>query len=181
MKLNDKLYIKKVIIAPVYKLNSKNGYIDINNPYVHDNRWIAIYPVPRTDNKFFYNLHNNFEIINSKSNSFTDEYVVDIDDSKLLIDYLDRFDKYHISYKKLLYITIPITKYEKYKNYDMKRKLYMKFGKKYIVDDIHYKDYTEYNSIMEKKNHFAIDIENNEPVSYGYINDEIPYVLRKRR
>ena len=57
----------------------------------------------------------------------------------------------------------------------------MKFGKKYIIDDVYYKNHIEHNSIMEKKNHFAIDIENNEPVSYGYINDEIPYILRKRK
>ena len=54
MKQNDKIDIMKVIIAPKYKLNMKNGYVDINNPYIHSNKWVAIYPVEGANFKSFY-------------------------------------------------------------------------------------------------------------------------------
>ena len=59
MKQNDKIDIMKVIIAPVYELNSIDEYIDINNPYIHSNKWVAIYPIEETNFRSFYNLSDN--------------------------------------------------------------------------------------------------------------------------
>lgn len=184
--LNRKLDIMKVIIAPVYKLNSKNGHTDINSPYVHSNKWVAIYPIPGRNFRSFYNLSKDFEKINLKSDIITDEEVVDLNNSKLLTEYFKNVknitNKRYITYKKLLYIIIPIAQHEKYKNSNMKkRRKFVSLSNKFLTTDLYYKNHTEYNAIVEKKNYFAIDIENNEPVSYGYVSDDIPYVLRKRR
>ena len=185
MKQNDKIDIMKVIIAPEYKLNLKNEHIDINNPYIHSNKWIAIYPVEGANFKSFYNLSDNLNIINLKTDKKIEDKVVDLNGAKLLSDYISDIKKVskkrYMKYNDILYITVPITQHEKYKNNDMKKRKAVSLSNKFLTTDLYYKNHIEYNAIVEKKNHFAINIEDNEPVSYGYISDEIPYVLRKRK
>ena len=180
-----KLDLRQVLIAPTCKLNSKDGYVDINNMYVPDGRYIAIYPIVGTRYKVFYNLYDHFKPINIKSYNYNlSDRVVDYENAKLLVEYLDDYklaitDRY-LSYNKLMYITAPITQHEKYIKNNMEQKREIKFGRKYINDDIYYKNSVEHNCLLEKNYYFARDFDTSEPVSYGYINDEIPYVLRKK-
>ena len=185
-KLNEKIDIMQVIIAPLYKLNIKNGYVNINNPYIHSNKWVAIYPVEGTNLKSFYNLSDNLNIINLKPDKKLEDKVVDLNGAKLLSEYIDDVKKIskkrYMKYNDILYIIVPIAQHEKYKNNDMKkRRKYVSLSRRFLTTDLYYKNHIECNAIVEKKNHFAIDMDNNEPVSYGYINDEIPYILRKRK
>ena len=186
MKQSDKIDIMKVIIATVYKLNLKNGYVDINNPYIHSNKWVAIYPIEETNFRSFYNLSDNLNIINLKTDKKLEDKVVNLNGAKLLSDYISDVKKIskkrYMKYNDILYITVPITQHEKYANNDMKkRRKFINLSRKFLTTDVYYKNHVEYNAIVEKKNHFAINIEDNEPVSYGYVSDEIPYVLRKRK
>lgn len=186
MKINDKIDIMKVIIASEYKLNMKNGYVDINDPYIHSNKWVAIYPVEGTNLKSFYNLSDNLNIINLKTDKKLEDKVVDLNGAKLLSDYISDIKKIskkrYMKYNDILYITVPITQHEKYKNNNIKkRRRFISLSRRFLTTDLYYKNHVECNAIVEKKNHFAINIEDNEPVSYGYISDEIPYVLRKRK
>ena len=181
----EKLDIRQVLIAPTCKLNINDGYIDINNMYIPDGRYIAIYPKLGTNFKIFYNLYNKFIPINVKSNNYNlGDREVDLDNAKLLVEYLDDYkiaitDRY-LSHNKLMYIAAPITQYEMYRKNKNNKKREIKFGRKYINDDIYHKNSVEHNCLLEKNYYFARDFDTSEPVSYGYINDEIPYVLRKK-
>ena len=153
--------------------------------YVPDGKYIAIYPIVGTKYKVFYNLYDHFNPINVKSNNYNlGDRVVDLDNAKLLIEYLDDYkiaitDRY-LKYKKLLYITVPITQYETYKNSIISSKRDVKFGKKYVNSDIYHSDFIDYNGLLEKKDFHLLNIDDSEPVSYGKLNDEIPYILKRK-
>ena len=182
--LNKKIDIRQVIIAPVYEIRHDHTRIDMNNPFKHKNKWVALFPIVGTGFKSFYNLSDNFNQIStlSKQTRIGEEFV-NLEESTLLIDYLEDSkylsDKRYMSYRKLLYLIVPITQFEKYKRFKEKDiNITLKKGRT-IVKDVVYKDDILYSKVLKKQKHFAVDIEENIPVSFKYINDEIPYVKRR--
>ena len=190
IKLNKKIDINQVIIAPVYalkrnELEFKNSVIHRYSLHVYNNEFAALIPMPECETLRFYNLSNNFEEISSASSGIKlDKRIVNLKEAKPLTDYLNLLkfsfpESGHISYKKLLYIIEPITKLEEYRHNTGIKKI--KNGKKkYMNADVALNNDIFNNCVLEKDKHFAIHSLNGLPVSYEYINDDIPYVLKKR-
>ena len=191
-KLNKKIDIKQVIIAPVFALKSKEITYEgdiIHRHAVHgyNNEFAAVIPIYNEEFGAYYNLSNNFEEIDKV---FSDKHyvqlnkrLVNIEEGKKLIDYLtsSKFsfnENRYISYKNLLYIIEPITKFEEYRH-NSNRKKFKYDEKKCISVDVNFKNKLFNNCMLEKGKHYALYTQNGLPVSYEYISDEIPYVLKK--
>lgn len=188
-KLNKKIDIRQVIIAPVYTRKSLDYKFtsDIVHRYVnhgYNNEFAAVIPMYDYRDDEFYNLSNNFEKINAFSNGVKeDKRLVNIRQGKPLINYLQssKFgfnENRYISYKNLLYIIEPITKFEEYRH-NSNRKEFKYDEKKCISVDVNFKNKLFNNCMLEKDKHYALYTQNGLPVSYEYISDEIPYVLKK--
>lgn len=188
-KLNKKIDIRQVIIAPVYTRKSLDYKFtgDIVHRYVnhgYNNEFAAVIPMYDYRDDEFYNLSNNFEKINAFSNGVKeDKRLVNIRQGKPLINYLQssKFgfnENRYISYKNLLYIIEPITKFEEYRH-NSNRKKFKYDEKKCISVDVNFKNKLFNNCMLEKDKHYALYTQNGLPVSYEYISDEIPYVLKK--
>lgn len=109
-KLNKKIDIREVIIAPVYTrktLDYKFTGDTVHRHVVHgyNNEFAAIIPIIDGETEYFYNLSNNFELIVAVSSGVqSNKRLVDIGQGKKLIDYLQssKFsfnENRYISYK----------------------------------------------------------------------------------
>lgn len=181
--MNKILDIRRVIIAPKYEKNIKNYYFNcgvIDEKIIYDNshEWLALYWDDKTNK--LYDLSNKFKEIKSLESGLIDEeYLVDLKKMKYLTEFFKNpIYKFDIKYNDLLYVVEPIIIFQKYLhnsncnciNYD---------ENKLISSSVYIKGVKLENHIFEKHKYFAIDIYDGAPVSYEYINDNIPYILLK--
>lgn len=186
-KMPRKLKIDEIRIAPIRQLLIKrnvdgNKYIEyIYSPTI---RFVAIYP---DDEDYFYDISSYGNIVyydldyGSERDKKVGDIKVELKKSKKLVDYLDSSEyKYThnklINVKDLMYIVEPLIQKL---NCDIKKD---KSNIMYNYDNVVVVPiYSGNNKIGDKKvelfDFFAIDISNGYPVSYGFVNNDIPYLI----
>lgn len=180
------LDIGKVLITPKYKKVTKNFYfigggVTSRTFYEYSHEWIAIYP--HEYESFFYNLSKSRKDKIYPVGCYQDcEYVINPNYNRELLDYLEivkyKYDKVkNISYNDLLYLIEPITHMQKYlkeKNIDS-----IQTDPSKLVTGIVYKsDQVVACRILEEHKYFLLDVSTGMPISYRFINNEIPYVIK---
>ena len=183
-----KLELNKIIIVPKYKKAIKSFYITggelaLRIFYEYTNEWIAIYPSNEKD--VYYNLSDNFEKIRKAKNELSSpDYTFYIKKAIKLTDFLQsskfKYDIKNIKYNDLLYLIEPITRMQEYL-YKEGKKYYENIqydSNKLITASLYIKDNKLENQTLEEHDYFLIDTNKHIPVSYGFINDDIPYILK---
>jgi len=181
-KAPRKLDIRKVLITPVYKkVGEQRVFLDLTNvEYEYASKYIAIYP--HEYESFFYNLSESRKDKIYPVGCYQDcEYVINPDYNRELLDYLEivkyKYDKVNkISYNDLLYLIEPITHMQelKEKNIDS-----IQGDPSKLITSIVYKsDQVVACRILEKHKYFLLDVSTGMPISYRFINNEIPYVIK---
>ena len=184
-----KLELNKIIIVPKYKKSLDTIYITggelaLRIFYEYTNEWIAIYPSNESD--VYYNLSNDFEKITKAKNQLSaPDYTFYMKKAIKLIDLLQaskfKYDIKKIKYNDLLYLIEPITRMQEY-SYREEKKYYDNIqydSNKLIKASLYVKGNKLDNQILEEHDYYLIDINKHIPVSYDFINNDIPYVLKE--
>jgi len=181
------LDIGKVLIAPKYKKVTKNFYfigggLTSRTFYEDSCEWIAIYPSDKCNE--YYNLSDNFEeIIMAADQVPAPDYSVNLNLSKKLTEFLQSSNlKYDIKneYNDLLYLIEPINRMQEYLYRESKKgnEKISYDASKLITTSVYFNGGKLENQILEEHEYFLIDTNMHIPVSYGFINNEIPYILK---
>ena len=185
-----KIDLRKIIIAPLYKKTFQNQnyigvFVDTELEYKYANEWIAIYSEKDYTENIFYNLLDNLNIIRDfEDEILEDDYLVNLKLSKPLTYFLHaskyKYDIKYLKFKDLLYLIEPIIKSLEY-SYEKDKKIYedMQYdSSRLITAPIYVKNKKLDNHLLEEHEYFAIDTVHGVPVSYGFINKDIPYILK---
>ena len=106
-------------------------------------------------------------------------------ESKPLLDYLEivkyKYDKVKkISYEELIYLIEPITNMQKYLVEKNKQTINTIQGdpNSIVIAPVYRQNKLLEDRILERHKYFAFDLKTGMPISYGFVNNDIPYILK---
>ena len=112
------------------------------------------------------------------------DYSVNLNLSKKLTEFLQssnlKYDIKNIEYNDLLYLIEPINRMQEYLYRESKKgnEKISYDASKLITTSVYFNGGKLENQILEEHKYFLIDTNMHIPVSYGFINNEIPYILK---